>query len=496
MFIEPLLRPFKQLRWKLTLSYTAVTISALLAVEIVLILGMSHYLAQESIANPERLLHEIEDRYVPLARTYLSKTPKDIVGLREALESHETGTIDVSPIRLGNFLLSAYSTTSLHLVFLNSDGRLIDSLPHDFITDTHVGELFNVEEISGIEYPLKAVLAGEKDYSRLYTHTAKNRLVGALPIVDEFGKGNVVGVVVFMQKMGIWEVWTLSQIAKQVVGSLLFITLFAGLMGTVFGSLTSRDFVQRLSGLFSSARSWSQGDFSVSVDDTAGDELGQLAQGLNEMVAQLENLLEDRQRISVIEERNRLARDLHDSVKQQAFAASAQLAAAQVHIGPDPQEAIVHVSEAQKLLLGVRQELTDLILELRPVALQGRGLAAAIREYACDCACQSQIEIDVRVQGHRPLPLQVEQSLFRIVQGALANVVRHSHASQAKVELLYEPTSVRLAISDNGKGFCADVGQTGLGLCSIRERVELIDGCMLIDSKIGAGTKIVIRCNY
>jgi NarL family two-component system sensor histidine kinase LiaS len=321
-------------------------------------------------------------------------------------------------------------------------------------------------------------------------------MVGALPIFDEFGKERVVGIVVFMQKMGIWEVWTFAQIAKQVAASLLFITLFAGVMGTVFGSLTSRDFVQRLSGLFASARAWSQGDFSVSVDDTEGDELGQLAQGLNDMASQLENLLEDRQRISVMEERNRLARDLHDSVKQQAFAASAQLAAAQVHIGPDPQEAFVNLSKAQKLLLGVRQELTDLILELRPLALQGRGLATAIREYARDCACQSQIDIEVNVQGHRPLPLQVEQSLFRIVQGALANVVRHSQASQAKIELTYEPTTIRLAISDNGKGFCADEWQSGLGLSSIRERAELIGGCMLIDSKLGAGTKIMVKCNY
>jgi len=213
------------------------------------------------------------------------------------------------------------------------------------------------------------------------------------------------------------------------------------------------------------------------------------------MVTQLEHLLEERHQISVIEERNRLARDLHDSVKQQAFAASAQLGAALTHFKPDPEEAEVHLAEAEKLLDDVRQELTDLIRELRPVALKGRGLATAVCEYASDCANQTNIDIDVRTQGERPLPLETEQTLFRIVQGTLANVVQHSQASHASILLNYGPSTLVLTVSDNGRGFDTSKRHNRLGLRSIQERAELIKGNLKIESDFGKGTKVTVKCN-
>ena len=125
---------------------------------------------------------------------------------------------------------------------------------------------------------------------------------------------------------------------------LLIITAFAGLLGMVFGSLTARGLAERLKRVLVSTQAWSRGDFSVFVNDPTGDELGQMAHGLNIMAAKLENLLEERRKLSIVDERNRLARDLHDSVKQQAFAASAQLGAARTHFGSDPAEAEIHLS--------------------------------------------------------------------------------------------------------------------------------------------------------
>jgi NarL family two-component system sensor histidine kinase LiaS len=299
-----------------------------------------------------------------------------------------------------------------------------------------------------------------------------------------------------MRKTGIGEVWTFSEIARQVGISLLFITIFAAVLGTIIGSLTARGLVSRLKKLFVSADAWSQGDFTVFVDDPSGDELGRLAQGLNHMAAQLENLLEERHQMSVMEERNRLARDLHDSVKQQAFAASAQLGAARAHFHPDPDEAEGHLVEAEKLLYEVRQELSDLIRELRPFALQGRGLATAVREYAVDCSNQTGIEIYVRTQNERTLPLEVEQALFRIVQGALANVARHSQANRAEIRLAYGVDELTLTISDNGRGFDVTKQHNGLGLRSMYERAEMINGELMVESALGRGTKVRIKSTY
>jgi signal transduction histidine kinase len=200
--------------------------------------------------------------------------------------------------------------------------------------------------------------------------------------------------------------------------------------------------------------------------------------------------------LSIMEERNRLARELHDSVKQQAFAASAQLAAARTHLNPVPDEAEENLVEAERLVYEVRKELTDLIRELHPVGLQGGGLAAAVQDYVMDCRNQTGIDIDVRVQGERGIPLDIEQTLFRIIQEALANVARHSQAKRAEVRLIYDVNNITLTIWDNGIGFDPNHRHYGLGLRSMRERVELIGGDLIITSGHRKGTKITVRCSY
>jgi signal transduction histidine kinase len=499
-----------QLRWKLTLSYTLVTVAALLILEIAFIIGLAFNLAQETKVKPELVFEDLYSEYTPLVSSYLSKIPPDIEGLREHLGQYKSDSTDTEPIMLGNFFLGAFTTNITYVIFLNSDGELIDTIPHGFLENTRVGEIFNVSEIPGLEEPLQRALSGEADHNNLYNFGVKNRMVGAVPvtrdkyrmaneaapILGESDQDQVLGAVAFMRKMGIGEVWTFPEIARQVGISLLFITIFAAVLGTIIGSLSARGLVWRLKNFFASADAWGQGNFNVFVDDSSGDELGRLAQGLNHMAAQLENLLEERQQMSVMEERNRLARDLHDSVKQQAFAASAQLGAARAQFHPDPVEAEEHLVEAEKLLNEVRQELTDLIRELHPFALQGRRLGTAVREYALDCSNQTGIDINVLIQNERSLPLEIEQALFRIVQGALANVARHSQADRAEIRLVYGMEELTLTISDNGRGFDTTKQYHGIGLRSMIERAEMINSELLVQSALGRGTKVRIKSAY
>ena len=166
-------------------------------------------------------------------------------------------------------------------------------------------------------------------------------------------------------------------------GSAVVVLILAGIVGTVFGFITARGLVGRLARLASATSSWSQGDFSVVVADTSQDELGQLARRLNRMAEQLQNMLDTRRELAVVEERNRLARDLHDSAKQQAFAASAQIGAARALIVRDPASADQHIAEAERLINALRKELSTLILELRPAALGDQGL----RDRAASLCC-------------------------------------------------------------------------------------------------------------
>jgi NarL family two-component system sensor histidine kinase LiaS len=238
---------------------------------------------------------------------------------------------------------------------------------------------------------------------------------------------------------------------------------------------------------------WSEGDFEVLAHDTRSDEVGQLARHLNHMAIQLQNLLQTRQELATLEERNRLARDLHDSVKQQIFAATMQVGAAKALIERDPAVAHTHLLEADQLVRQAQQELTGLILELRPAALEGKGLARALAEYASNWSRQTHIETEVRVSGERPLPLPMEQTLFRIAQEALANVARHSRATNAEIHLGWENGDVTLIVADNGIGFniAYKPSRKGVGLESMRERIQALGGRFVVASQPGEGTQVI-----
>lgn len=488
-------RPWRQIRWKLTLSYTVVTVGALLVVELFLLLGLGAYSAVNSRLTPRFLIEDMSDKVVPVISRYLSQSPLDAEMLW-LKQFHGMG-VGTSPIKImGNIHLNMRVESQLDLFLITADGVLLEAWPSKLVASTDIGREFDISSIPGLAAPFQAAMRGEEDYHRLFAiDRLDNRLVAAVPIMSEKDQ-SLLGVLAFTTDAVPWSLWSLDVIAQQLGYSLIFITLFAGLIGTLFGSLTAHGLVDRLKQLSISAAAWSQGDFSVLVDDPTGDELGHLAQDLNRMAQQLENLLDKRQEVSVMEERNRLARDLHDSAKQQAFAASAQLGAARALWMQDPAAAESHLTEAATLVDEVRHELTSLIQELRPASLQGIGLATALQEYGLDWANQTNIDFDLRIQGERPLELQVEQTLFRILQEALANVARHSQASQAKVLLIYQASSVDLTICDNGRGFDPKADHKGLGLCSMRERANLLSGSLTVESAPGQGTRLAITLPY
>jgi NarL family two-component system sensor histidine kinase LiaS len=496
-FLQRFFSQFSYLRWKLTLSYFAVTIAALLVAELVVILGISTYVVNKAKTTPEELYAELSTgSYIQLGSKYLSRNPQDIQGFKELLSQFSMSVVDIKPIQIGDFIFDVSIANVLYVVYTDAEGHLIDSLPHDFVENTLPGEILDVRELPGLRDPFLAALAGETNYENLVIQRPDDVLVGAVPVFNERDATRVVGVLAFMHQSQFREILWWPSIARQVGVSVVIITLFGGVLGTFFGFLTARGLSQRLGKLASSAFAWSRGDFSVLVDDPTNDELGHLGEVLNHMAVQLENLLAERQEMSVMDERNRLARELHDSVKQQAFAASAQLAAARAHMNPAPPNAEEHLVEAERLVYEVRQELTDLIRELHPVGLQGEGLAPAVREYAKDCEHQTGIKIDVRIKGEKAVPLDIEQTLFRIVQGALANITRHSQAENAEIRLNYDTAVISLTISDDGIGFDPDQRYYGLGLRSMRERVELFNGELNILSGPDQGTKIIVKCPY
>jgi signal transduction histidine kinase len=269
----------------------------------------------------------------------------------------------------------------------------------------------------------------------------------------------------------------------------LYFVLLASAVGTLTGLLIIRNVARRLRRITQAAQAWSKGEFAVEVRDPTRDEIGQLGQDLNGMAEQLHTLLATREELAAIEERNRLARDLHDSIKQNVFATALLVGAARSHLPPDTLSAQTYLAEAEALAEQTRQELTALIRELRPARLEDKGLAVVLREYAEDWSRRMGIAIAMHIQGERVIALDVEEALFRVAQEALANIAHHSGAAHVTIHLIWDGAQVRLTIADDGAGFdVSHANGRGVGLASMRERVAAHGGMLHIASTQGATT--------
>lgn len=280
----------------------------------------------------------------------------------------------------------------------------------------------------------------------------------------------------------------------------LLLPILLAPLGAIFGIVTTRKLVRRIHRLVAATAFMADGDYNQRIPVSRHDEVGQLehqfntmAQRLDASIAAQKNLTEQNTRL---EERARIARDLHDSIKQQVFALSMQLGAARSLFAQKPATARQHLAEADNLAYEVRQELTSLIQEFRPLVFREKDFPQVLREYTTTWSRQNNIAVDLDIaEDCTHLPLQLTNALVRIVQEALSNVARHSQANQLTLSLAEEHGLVKLAIGDNGRGF--DVTQakdTGVGLQSMQERLAELGGTMRIQSVAGAGTQILAQC--
>jgi NarL family two-component system sensor histidine kinase LiaS len=176
-----------------------------------------------------------------------------------------------------------------------------------------------------------------------------------------------------------------------------------------------------------------------------------------------------------------------------------QLAAASNLLERDPGDAAAaqtHVAEAQSLTSQAQQELTALIQELRPMALEDKGLAGALEGYLTNWSRQTGIAASIRIQGEQETSLEIEQALFRVAQEALANIARHSHATTVDLHLLWGRAGLTMTIQDNGHGFDVErAARKGTGLWSMRQRISAVAGTLRISSST-EGTQLEVRVSH
>ena len=203
-------------------------------------------------------------------------------------------------------------------------------------------------------------------------------------------------------------------------------------------------------------------------------------------------LYERSRELSVVEERNRLARELHDAVTQTLFSLVLEAEAAATLVDGSPEQTRARIVGLQRLAQDAVRELRSVVFELRPAELEAEGLVPTLRKHVDVLRRVHGREIELVVEEERRLPVEVERELFRIVQEALANALRHAGACSISVSLDFRGR-VRFTIRDDGVGFQpAEARRRSLGLTSMEERAQALGGVLRVDSEPSAGTTVEV----
>lgn len=291
-------------------------------------------------------------------------------------------------------------------------------------------------------------------------------------------------------------------------GGLLVAGLVALLVSGIVSAYLSKSFTRRLNQLSTVSKAYATGDLSQRVEIQGNDEITQLTSQFNGMAEQISSqmkelktladknaqLAEEARGLAQLEERNRLARDLHDAIKQQLFGLSLTAGSLQPLITKDPELARERLQQLSEMTQTILEEMDNIIKQLRPASLEDKGLVVALKELTEQWSEQTKIQIDIDISGERELPINIEQALYRITQEALNNIARHANAQKVSIELNYELKEVQLSVTDDGRGFDIDTPRSSqsLGLGSMEARATEVNGQLSIESRPQRGTIITV----
>lgn len=309
--------------------------------------------------------------------------------------------------------------------------------------------------------------------------------------------------------------------------------LFGGalLLGAaLLGVTMEQAVIEPLGRLTQTIRDFHRGDLGRRVQIDSGDEIGELAEAFNRMAygveqkakleqkvrertAELQVLYQELQEKEAVreqllkqvinaqeEERKRIARELHDELAQALTGLLMSLDAAEEVLGSEFEVVHGQLQRTREITRRALEQTRGLILDLRPTILDDLGLVPAIRWFAESHLKAAGILVSIRSEGEqRRLAPEIETALFRIAQEAINNIAKHAEATQADIQLTWEPDELILVIEDNGCGFAPETimdsrdKTQGMGLLGMKERATLLGGALHISSEPGEGTRVVAR---
>jgi len=271
----------------------------------------------------------------------------------------------------------------------------------------------------------------------------------------------------------------------------LLILIAAVPVGLAFGLLSTRRLVGRVRRLAATTHALAAGDYRQRVPVAAGDEVGQLEGSFNSMAERLAAAMATERQLAGATERARIARELHDAISQDLF--SLRLLAGGLRKAlPAGSPLRPQVETMEQTATGTMYEMQGLLLELRPVALEGAGLVPALEELCQAYSERLGVTVDAELEAV-VLDPSAEHAALRVVQEALANAVKHARPNRILLRLDQRDGQVALTVEDDGSGFDpaeAAAHRHGLGLGLMRERVAELGGTFQVESTPGQGTSV------
>lgn len=313
------------------------------------------------------------------------------------------------------------------------------------------------------------------------------------------------------------QVWV-SQMLDQVIPPfpgylfagvmLIILWIMAAAVGASIGYVYGNLLKKRIEILLQSSMMLERGILTTRIPNLGEDEIGQLGRQLNEMTIRFQQQVASLQRLSthnaelteqvkqaaVVDERQRLARELHDAVSQQLFAISMTMAALKRTILQNPEKAGKQLILVEEMAAAAQSEMRALLLHLRPTHLEGKALKQGMEDLLKELETKHSLQFQWSLEDAPNLPKGIEDHLFRILQETLSNTLRHAKAQRVDIKMAIIQNNLRLKVTDDGIGFALgeDMKSSSYGMILMEERVAEIGGVLNVSSAPGQGTMIEV----
>lgn len=325
------------------------------------------------------------------------------------------------------------------------------------------------------------------------------------------GKWELIGIFVlasFVSLLLTFVLWKMMDPQSSLLELKLWSAVVIVVVSGAFGYWAAQRFDQRVDTLHLSLKQAVNGNYQVRITEKGHNsfvpvyqEFNELSKGMEAKMKLLQRLGEEKimqeaasNEAAVLEERKRLARDLHDTVSQQLFAIHMCASSLPKLQELDEERAASVMKQLIDMSNTAQKQMRNFIAQLRPMELEGKSLKEALDKWFPDYCQQNGLQGRLDWRLMEPLSEAKEHQLFLITQEAMANVVKHAKAEGCTLTLAETERQVVMTLVDDGAGFKADaVGRGSYGLSTMQERAQKLGGTAEIVSKLGSGTRVKVN---